>query len=99
MRERARHVMFEDMQALLILRDGDSGRALGPRTTKLLARCTANSGSSIAETFVPDMCYDARGCCNTARATISSTLDAPISSRQTLDAKAVLPYGADVVEE
>jgi len=82
--------MFEDAQEFVAMRASMfPGR--GSVSTQLMMRCTANSQTSINETYVPAVCYDSRGCCNTARAAgASSSLDAPISSTTTLDANALL---------
>ena len=92
--------MFEDAQEFVAMRASMfPGR--GSVNTKLMMRCTANSQTSINETYVPAVCYDSRGCCNTARAAgASSSLDAPISSTTTLDANALLsPMVARVDEQ
>ena len=94
--------MFEDAQEFIAFKESVLPRGQGQRTTKLLMRCTANANSSMTEyTYVPDMCFNARGCCNTARAMSENTaaLDGPISSSTTLEARATLPYGANVVDE
>ena len=94
--------MFEDAQELVALKESAIPGVHGPRTIKLLMRCTANANSSMTEyTYVPDMCFNARGCCNTTRAQSENfaALDDPISSSTTLDVKARLPHGAQVVDE
>ena len=53
----------------------------------------ADSTSSIIDTMVPTVCYDRRGCCNTARESAvagSAALDQPVSSKTTLDANALI---------
>ena len=82
--------MFEDAQEFVAMRESMfPGR--DQKRSKLFLRCTANSSSSISDTYVPAVCYDSRGCCNTARYTAGSGagLDAPISSTTTLDANAL----------
>ena len=81
--------MFEDAQEFVALKESlVPGRPA--QRSQLFMRCTANAASSISDTYVPNMCYDSRGCCNTARAsTASAGLDEPISSRMTLDANAL----------
>ena len=79
---------FEDAQEFAAMRE--SMQPGGPKRTKLLMRCTADSTSTIADTFVGGACYDARGCCNTARGATGAmtSIDQPISSTMTLDAEA-----------
>ena len=80
--------MFEDAQEFVALKESlMPGRAV--QRSQLFMRCTANAASSISDTYVPAMCYDSRGCCNTARASASTGLDQPISSTMTLDANAL----------
>lgn len=81
--------MFDDAQEFVAMRESmfPGRRSI---STKLMMRCTANSQTSISATYVPAVCYDSRGCCNTARAEGASTsLDQPISSSTTLDANAL----------
>jgi hypothetical protein len=82
-------LQFEDAQEFAAMRE--SIQPGGPKRTKLLmGRCTADAASTIADTFVGGMCYDARGCCNTARGAMSASasFEQPISSTMTLDAEA-----------
>ena len=80
--------MFEDAQEFAVMKEGMF--PAGNRSmTKLLQRCTANSATTIADTYIPSVCYDSRGCCNTFRAmsTPSTSLEQPVSSSTTLDAR------------
>ena len=65
------------------------GSRRGVPTSKLLQRCTAGATSTIADTFVGGVCYDARGCCNGAHGATGSMVpaDEQISSTMTLEAE------------
>lgn len=92
--------MFEDAQEFTAMRESFApGRP--QKRSQLFMRCTANASSTIGDTFVPAICYDSRGCCNTARYLgveaypSGAALDLPISSTTTLDANATAPPRVD----
>ncbi len=87
--------MFEDAKEYVALKGSLAQGEHHSRQPKqgLFLRCTADSTSSIIDTMVPTVCYDRRGCCNTARESAvagSAALDQPVSSKTTLDANALI---------
>jgi hypothetical protein len=96
--------MFEDVREILALKESFKPG----RTSKLsFTRCTDKSTASISTTHMPDICYNASGCCIGNSASLpgkTASLDAPISSSATadvvdqLDRKVTLPYWSDWVQ-
>ena len=84
--------MFEDAKDYVALK-GSLAQGEHHIQQGLFLRCTADSTSSIIDTMVPTVCYDRRGCCNTAKESAvagSAALDQPVSSKTTLDANALI---------